>query len=309
MGLYFVNCSYSGLFYLGLNQIIYNMQKRRDILDYIFAPVYTDPYTKEGWKGIEQSVGLHGVAKLVPSGSTPSKHPRQGDGQFTPFTIDKSSAAVANMYNIGVEKNLFVNPNEMQVEYTPAWNPIEQQNHMIRWNSICEGYETVEEMVRSTELLWSAINSLYGQNSSISKSPAQLNFFGGSSNLGIGFGGGDTLTGPPWKYYEVYFKPELDILGTMFNNSRDIWFLPIPSQSEVEVETSTYTVDPEKTLIEIDDTGILELPEILDLTGPATTIVEPNSSIYNLINVTPQSFPIIDEPVTFKVKYTKLVLT
>jgi hypothetical protein len=309
MGLYHVSCSNSGLFYLGLNKIIYNMQKRRDILDYVFAPVYTDPYTKDGWKEIEQSVGLHGVSKLVPSGSTPSKPPRQGDGSFTPYTLDKSSSACTNMYNIGIEKDLFVEPDLMRVEYTAVWNQVEQMNHMIRWNSICEGYETIEELVRSTELLWDAINPLFGQNGSVSKSPAQLFFFGGSSCLGKYFGGGDTLSGPLWQYYEAYSQPSLDILGTLFNNSRDIWFLPIPTLNEVEVETSIYTVENSTTFIEIDDIGISELPEIIDLTGPTETLVEPDTSNYNLINVTPQPYPIITDPVTFKIRYTKIVLT
>jgi hypothetical protein len=305
MGLYFVGCTNSGLFNLGLNQIIYNMQKRKDILDYVFAPIYRDPYTKEGWKKIESSVGIHGVSKLIPSGATPSKHPRQGDGQFTPFSLDKSSSACTNMYDLGVEDNLFLDSDEMRVEYTPDWDQTSQMNNMMRWNSICYGYETIEEMVRSTELIWEAINPLYNQNGSVQKSPAQLFFFGGTSCSGEGFGGGDTLTGPAWPSYEAYSN----ILDTLFNNSRDIWFLPVPTVNKVEVTSSTYTVDYLTTLVEIDDIGILEPPTIIDLTGPAETTVVADTSNYNIINITPQDYPIITDPVTFKVSYTKMVLT
>jgi len=307
MGLYFVNCSKSGLFYLGLIQIIYNMQKRRDILDYIFAPVYIDPYTKEGWQKIEKSVGIHGNTKLVPSGATPSKHPRQGDGQFTPYTLDKSVASCTDMYNRGLSENIFVNPDDMKVEFTGDWDQIEQGNHMTRWNSICEGYETVEEMVRSTDLIWEAINPLFEQNGSVQKSPAQLFFFGGTSCLGKYFGN-DSLGGPSWKSYEAFAQPSLDLLGTLFDNSRDVWFLPIPTLNEISVTSGIFNVPYLETVVEINDTGIINTPEIIDLTGPATTTVTPDSNNFNIINIEPQAYPIDTNPVSFRVRYTKMLL-
>ena len=308
MGLYSVSCSNSGLFYLGLIQIIYNMQKRKDILDYVFASVYTDPYTKEGWGKIEKSIGPFGVSKLIPSGSTPSKPPRQGDGTFTPFALDKSAAACTVMYNKGIEDNLFITPDNMQVEFTGDWNQLEQANHMMRWNSICEGYETIEELVRSTELLWEAINPLFEQNGSVSKSPAQLFFFGGQSCLGKYFGG-DSLGGPSWESYGAFSQPSLDLLGTLFDNSRDVWFLPVPTLEEEEVLTSFYTVDYLTTVVEIDDVGLLHPPTIEDFTGPATTSVSADYSNYNIIHIEPQEYPIETGSVSFRVRYTKMLLS
>lgn len=308
MGLYSISCSNTGLFYLGLIQIIYNMQKRHDILEYVFADVYTDPYTKEGWEKINATISPYGSTKLIPTGSTPSKHPRQGDGQFTPFALDKSASSCTGMYNKGLEENLFITPNNMKVELTGDWNQIEQGNHMMRWNSICEGYETIKELTNGTQLLWEAINPLYQQNGSTSKSPAQLNFFGGSSCLGKYFGN-DSLGGPTWASYNAFTDPSYDLLGTLFNNLSEIWYMPVPTLEEVEVLSSLHTVEYKSTFLEIDDTGILYPPTIEDLTGPATTTVVADTETYSIINVTPQDYPIDTGSVSFRVRYTKMVLS
>lgn len=308
MGLYNVTCSNSGLFFLGITQIIYNLKKRQDIIEYVFSPVYIDPYSKSGWEDITSTIEPHGTTKLVSTGATPSKPPRQGDGQTTPFNLDKSSASCSEMYNKGVEKGLFINSDFMKVELLGDWNQVEQMNHMMRWNAICEGYVSINAIYSSTKLLWEAISPLYKQNGSITKSPAQMTFFGGPSCLGKYFGN-DSLSGPPWEFYEVYNNNPFDLIGTLYKNFDDIWFLSTPNGEEVEGTESFVDVSHITTQVTLSDLGVTSKSVISNISGSSTTQIVPDPSNYSKINLIPRLGPIDTDPISFTATYKKILLT
>jgi len=186
MGLYYVSCTHSGLFYLGMNQIIAKMKQRKMLLDHVFSKFYTDPYSREGWKSIELSVGVFGSTKLVGTGATPSKPARQGDGQFTPYSLDKTNVALVGMYQKGLSSNIFKNSEDLRVEYLPDWDIVRQTENTMRWNSICYAYEVIEELVKDCYLLIASISPSFGRSKKTMelKTPAQLYFYGGDGNIG-----------------------------------------------------------------------------------------------------------------------------
>ena len=72
MGLQYITSSASSLFQLGIYQIIGFMTKRRNILDDVFSDFFINSDTLDGWEKIKQVIEPHGLAKLIPTGATPS---------------------------------------------------------------------------------------------------------------------------------------------------------------------------------------------------------------------------------------------
>jgi len=187
MGLQEMPTRPASLFLLGLNQLFHLIGKRKNIIDNVFSKFFKDCDTKEGWKKISDIIYPHNSMKYMPTGSSPSKDARTTDGQSTPFGIDKAPGSIVNIYDTLVEKDLFINTDikeKMKYELDNSTRELEAICAMRMWEVVLYAYESIYEIEQKAELLNIAMTSLLnskswlGKNNPITKSPAQLFFFG-----------------------------------------------------------------------------------------------------------------------------------
>jgi len=234
MGLYNISCPASSLYMLGILQIVGFMQKRKLLIEDVFADFFIDSDTEAGWSKIQAIIEPHGLQKLVPTGSIPSKSLRQGDGMFQSFIVSRGHANLAMMFKTATTLGNIKDPDDeyLRVDWNMTDFPIQNQEASMRWNAIISAYEVVRSFNDVIESIFEAIKPLYMSLSSFQKSPMQVYFYSGEEMHGI-FQGVDSLHGVPWEtinQFKTDNPADPGIIDVMFNFSvNKLWYIPVPT--------------------------------------------------------------------------------
>jgi len=234
MGLYNISCPSSSLFMLGILKILGYMQKRQLLVEDVFADFFIDPETETGWSQIQAIIEPHGNSKLIPTAAIPSKPPRQGDGMFGMFMVQRAHSNLAIMYKTAERLGNIKDPDDeyLRIDLNPADHPVQNLEASQRWNAIISAYEVCREMEGQIILMFEALKPLYHSLSSWSKSPMEVYFYSGEYMHGI-FVAPDALHPVPWEtidQFKTENPSELGIIDVMFEHqSTKIWFIPVPT--------------------------------------------------------------------------------
>jgi len=235
MGLQYWKCPANALFTLGIFQIVGNMQKRKTLIDDVMSDFFIDADTKAGWAKIASIIEPHGTSKTMLTGATPSKPIRQGDGQFSPFMIQRQHANLCMMYEQA--NSLGIIRQDVEEDYMKMWwnfadFPFENQSSTLKWNAVISAYEVIREMEGSTALMLEAIKPLYNSNKVYDKTPMEVQFFAGdmmNGNVMIP----DGLCNIPWSTINQFKTDnplDLGIIDVILEKDPiDLWYLPVPT--------------------------------------------------------------------------------
>jgi len=329
MGLYNINCPSSSLFMIAILQVIGFMNKRKLLVDDVFADFFIDPDTETGWSKIQAIIEPHGNAKLLPTAAIPSKPPRQGDGSFNPFMVQRAHYNLAIMYKTAVKLGNIKDPDDeyLRVDLNPADHPTQNLEATQRWNAIISAYEVCREMESQLYLVFEAIKPLYKSLTSWSKSPMEIYFYCGEYMHGI-FVTADGLVPVPWESIDQ-FKTESStnpgIIDVMFNHQvSKIWFIPVPivsfggggasfpgcgpgttyvnaSHSDTFKKEGSFIPDPQPPPPETDP----PTPPYPDTTGSASGDIF-KAPLFH-VSIIPQGGPVDTGTVT--ISYARLIVT
>jgi len=234
MGLYNINCPASSLYMLGILQIIGFMQKRKLLIEDVFADFFIDTDTEAGWAKMQAIIEPHGLEKLIPTGSIPSKSLRQGDGMFQSFIVSRGHANLAMMYKTATSLGNIKDPDDeyMRVDLNMADFPIQNQEASMRWNAVISAYEVVRSFDDVIMSMFEALKPLYMSLGSFQKSPMQVYFYSGEEMHGI-FQAPDGLHAIPWETINQFKTENLSdpgIIDVMFNFPvTKLWYIPVPT--------------------------------------------------------------------------------
>ncbi len=232
MGLQSISCPCGSLFLLGMLQIVGFMDKRKLIIDNIFKDFFTAPDTESQWQDIREVIEPHGLKKMLPTGATPSKPPRQGDGSLTPFKVNRAVFNLAMMYKTAAAKDILIDEPGMECFFDPRDNPNQHMEGALKWNVLITAFETCYEIESNVRLMLEAIKPLYHSEAAASKSPAQLYFFVDEFMHGTLIKP-DSLVVVPWETIDQFKTDNLmdpGIIDVMFNfDVTKLWFIPVPT--------------------------------------------------------------------------------
>src|SRR4030042_3310552 len=114
MGLQYINSKGSSIFLMSIFNIVGMMQKRQNILNDVFAQYFTNPFNRTNWNNIVSIIEPHVLRNFIPTGSTPSKPPRQLDGSFGSIRVSKLASDVAAMFDQANSLSILLNPDELR---------------------------------------------------------------------------------------------------------------------------------------------------------------------------------------------------
>jgi len=327
MGLYNLSCPASALFTLGMFQVVEFMQKRKLLIEDVFKDFFIDPDTETGWSKIQAIIEPHGLSKLIPTGSIPSKSLRQGDGMFQQFIVARGHANLAMMYKTAVSMGNIKDPDDeyLRVDLNMADYPTQNQEASMRWNAIISAYEVIHSFNEVVESMFESLKPLYRSLATLNKSPMQVYFYGGESMHGI-FLKPDGLHGVPWETVDQFKTGNLSdpgIIDVMFNFQTDkLWFIPVPIINFGVGSKSFPGCSPETTFVMADHSDCFRKEGIFTPDPPTPDPPPPDppytpvtggasgdwySAALFHVNIEPGSDPVITG--TVGISYKRLIIT
>jgi len=232
MGLQNITTYGSGLF-LGAIFFMHGMMtKRANMMNDIFAKYFIDPTDRNNWFDIMSVFEPHIYQNLSPSGSTPSKPPRQIDGGFQPITASKLASDYAQMYDQSKDLNLLLDPDAMAYYFDETIDPIQNIESTMRWDMLMTAYIVLKNMEDVVSLIFEAIKPLYRGTAATGMTPAQLwfhidEFMHGTLSIA------DTINFVPWSTIDQFKTDNPSNLGIVDVILRyhytELWYINIPT--------------------------------------------------------------------------------
>lgn len=232
MGLQTITC-YSGALWLGSIFFIHGMmQKRANAMEDVFSKYFIDPTDRNNWNNIMTVFEPHIYKNISPTGSTPSKPPRQIDGGYQPLTASKLGADYAAMYDQANSLGLLLDPDAMAYYYDETIDPIQNIEATMRWDMLLTSYIVLKNMEDVIGLIVEAIRPIYRSSGSKNLTPAQLWFHMDEFAHGTLFRA-DALTIVPWETVDQFRTDNpsnLGIVDVILNYYHtELWYINIPT--------------------------------------------------------------------------------
>lgn len=168
----------SSYYYMGLMNILSLLQKRIVIIKGIYGEYFPD--LKTSWitpwnEEISPVLLKFGNSKIV-NNALPDKPSSQGDGNVTPWTMNRQPADIQAMYHALNDAGVTFNPNQPIDALLPLsqTDPTGYQERSLRCNSILNNYESIHEIETTIYMISISITPLYRVENTLTRSPGQL---------------------------------------------------------------------------------------------------------------------------------------